>query len=128
MSLVSRPKAFSEAALSEVKLYKTASAKVNATWVKMMRRVKMAQLKKEAAIFSQDFARDIDRKEILLQTYLREIDETIDQNAAATTSTLSDMNQLIEHHNAQCNEMIEQFKTEMYAAESKLSNFHQQKQ
>ena len=117
MSGVPRPKAFSEAALSEVKLYRTAASKVNAEWIAKMRYAKVSQLKQEAQVLSQDHARDIDRKDLLMQMYLRDLDEATDENQVATMAILKDMNSLINAYESTSKELINQFERQVTKAE-----------
>merc|ERR1719183_1315495 len=80
----------------ELKNSKQNLAKIQESWLKIMRSGKTKQLKKEVEIISQNHERDVDRKDAILQMLDRDLDEAEEQHQVAVRSHLLNVDRLLE--------------------------------
>merc|ERR1719392_378007 len=71
-------------------------AKIQESWLKIMRSGKTKQLKKQVEIISQNHEREIDRKDAILQMLDRDLDEAEEQHQVAVRSHLLNVDRLLE--------------------------------
>eukprot|EP00811_Abedinium_folium_P029991 NODE_4767_length_1850_cov_8.384214.p1 GENE.NODE_4767_length_1850_cov_8.384214~~NODE_4767_length_1850_cov_8.384214.p1 ORF type:complete len:513 (-),score=180.85 NODE_4767_length_1850_cov_8.384214:312-1775(-) len=72
------------------------TAKVQETWLKVMRSAKTKQLKKQVEVIAQSHERDVDRKDAMLQMLDRDLDEAEEQHQVAVKSHLLSVDRLLE--------------------------------
>merc|ERR1719252_559486 len=81
---------------NELKNSKQNLAKIQESWLKIMRSGKTKQLKKQVEIISQNHERDVDRKDAILQMLDRDLDEAEEQHQVAVRSHLLNVDRLLE--------------------------------
>jgi len=74
--------------------------KILTQWRKLMRLVKVEDLRKEIEIISQQHEREVDRKDAIIQVLDRDLEESEDQYQMALRAHLVMVDRLIDMHNA----------------------------
>merc|ERR1719183_990336 len=97
----------------ELKNSKQNLAKIQESWLKIMRSGKTKQLKKEVEIISQNHERDVDRKDAILQMLDRDLDEAEEQHQVAVRSHLLNTDRLLEVQESRLLALSEEFKRDV---------------
>merc|ERR1711959_429677 len=88
-------------------------AKIQESWLKIMRSGKTKQLKKEVEIISQNHERDVDRKDAILQMLDRDLDEAEEQHQVAVRSHLINVDRLLEIQQSRLQALEDDFKKDV---------------
>merc|ERR1719183_796497 len=104
----------------ELKNSKQNLAKIQESWLKIMRSGKTKQLKKEVEIISQNHERDVDRKDAILQMLDRDLDEAEEQHQVAVRAHLQNVDKLLEIQRARLEALDEEFQTEVKILEQEF--------
>merc|ERR1719183_1689556 len=104
----------------ELKNSKQNLAKIQESWLKIMRSGKTKQLKKEVEIISQNHERDVDRKDAILQMLDRDLDEAEEQHQVAVRAHVQNVDKLISIQDARAEGLEEEFQTEVKAIEAEF--------
>merc|ERR1719428_1444030 len=105
---------------NELKSSKQNLAKIQESWLKIMRSGKTKQLKKEVEIISQNHERDVDRKDAILQMLDRDLDEAEEQHQVAIRSHVQNVDKLIGIQRARVEGLEEEFQQEVQAIEAEF--------
>ena len=89
-----------DAHAKEAKYARINGLKLMNQWRKLMRLVKVEDLRKEIEIISQNHEREVDRKDAIIQMLDRDLDDTEEQYQAALRAHLLIVDRLIDLHNA----------------------------
>eukprot|EP00322_Chrysochromulina_rotalis_P001243 CAMPEP_0115869394 /NCGR_PEP_ID=MMETSP0287-20121206/21788_1 /TAXON_ID=412157 /ORGANISM="Chrysochromulina rotalis, Strain UIO044" /LENGTH=526 /DNA_ID=CAMNT_0003324083 /DNA_START=55 /DNA_END=1638 /DNA_ORIENTATION=- len=84
----------------EEKYSKLNRLKILNQWRKLMRLVKVEDLRKDIEILSQNHEREVDRKDAIIQVLDRDLEESEDQYQMAARAHLMQVDHLIDLHNA----------------------------
>jgi len=104
----------------ELKNSKQNLAKIQESWLKIMRSGKTKQLKKEVEIISQNHERDVDRKDAILQMLDRDLDEAEEQHQVAVRAHVQNVDKLIGIQLARVEGLEQEFQTEVKAIEAEF--------
>merc|ERR1719183_3369705 len=97
----------------ELKNSKQNLAKIQESWLKIMRSGKTKQLKKEVEIISQNHERDVDRKDAILQMLDRDLDEAEEQHQVAVRSHLLNTDRLLDIQQSRLLALEDEFKRDV---------------
>merc|ERR1719183_1530888 len=97
----------------ELKNSKQNLAKIQESWLKIMRSGKTKQLKKEVEIISQNHERDVDRKDAILQMLDRDLDEAEEQHQVAIRSHLLNVDRLLDIQQSRLQALEEDFQNDV---------------
>merc|ERR1719450_1748692 len=97
----------------EEKNSKQNKAKIQESWLKIMRSGKTKQLKKDVEIISQNHERDVDRKDAILQMLDRDLDEAEEQHQVAVRAHLQNVDKLLEVQQSRLLALEDDFKREV---------------
>merc|ERR1719160_1159610 len=95
-----RKRALNERRAQEEKYSRINRLKILNQWRKLMRLVKVDDLRKEIEIISQNHEREVDRKDAIIQMLDRDLEDSEDQYQMALRSHLLIVDKLIDLHNA----------------------------
>merc|ERR1719261_191339 len=97
----------------EEKFAKVNRLKILNQWRKLMRLVKVEDLRKEIEIISQNHEREVDRKDAIIQMLDRDLEDSEDQYQMALRSHLLIVDKLIDLHNARIRGLEFEFERDM---------------
>merc|ERR1719252_486470 len=102
---------------NELKNSKQNLAKIQESWLKIMRSGKTKQLKKEVEIISQNHERDVDRKDAILQMLDRDLDEAEEQHQVAVRAHVQNVDKLISIQDARLLALDDDFQKDVATLE-----------
>ena len=85
-------------------------AKIQESWLKIMRSAKTKQLKHDVEVIAQNHERDVDRKDATLQMLDRDLDEAEEQHQVSVRSHLLNLDKLREIQKMRLNALAAEFK------------------
>jgi len=104
----------------EMKNSKQNIARIQESWLKIMRADKTKMLKKEVEIISQNHERDVDRKDAFLQMLDRDLDEAEEQHQVAVRAHLLNVDRLIAIQRSRVEALEQEFKQEVATIEQEF--------
>merc|ERR1711937_1120255 len=104
----------------EIKNSKQNLAKIQESWLKIMRSGKTKQLKKDVEIISQNHERDVDRKDAILQMLDRDLDEAEEQHQVAVRSHLLNVDRLLEIQQSRLQALEDDFQKDVATLEEEF--------
>ncbi|PAA70359.1 hypothetical protein BOX15_Mlig009197g3, partial [Macrostomum lignano] len=96
----------------EEKFSKLNQYKLNHQWRNIMREVKSKELKRDIEILSQTFERVVDRKESVLKSLVKDIEEADDQLSLAVRAHLQNVDRLIDIQNRRVSKLTSEYHAE----------------
>merc|ERR1719352_1607050 len=102
-----------DAQANEEKYSRLNRLKIMNQWRKLMRLVKVEDLRKEIEIISQNHEREVDRKDAIIQMLDRDLEDSEDQYQMALRSHLLIVDKLIDLHNARIRGIEFEFERDM---------------
>lgn len=96
--------------------------KLQNQWRVIMRESKAQELKKDIEILSQTFERIIDRKEAIIKSLVKDIEEAEEQYEMAFRSHLQNEDRLIDLHQSRLKTLSEEFKKEQETVKKEFDN------
>ena len=94
--------------------------KIMNQWRKLMRLVKVEDLRKEIEIISQNHEREVDRKDAIIQMLDRDLEEAEDQFQMALRAHLQNMDELIDLQDTRLLTLEQEFETELNTLETEF--------
>ena len=98
---------------AEEKCSKLNRLKILNQWRKLMRLVKVEDLRKEIEVISQNHEREVDRKDAIIQVLDRDLEDSEEQYQTAQRAHLVMVDQLIDLHNAKLAGIELEFENDM---------------
>jgi len=108
-----RKRQLKERQAQEEKCARVNRLKILNQWRKLMRLVKVEDLRKEIEIISQNHEREVDRKDAIIQMLDRDLEDSEDQYQMALRSHLLIVDKLIDLHNARIRGLEFEFERDM---------------
>ena len=108
-----RKRMLKERQAQEEKYSRVNRLKIMNQWRKLMRLVKVEDLRKEIEIISQNHEREVDRKDAIIQMLDRDLEDSEEQYQMALRSHLLIVDRLIDLHNAKIKGVEFEFEREM---------------
>ena len=108
-----RKRALKEKQAQEERYAKVNRLKILNQWRKLMRLVKVEDLRKEIEIVSQNHEREVDRKDAIIQMLDRDLEDSEDQYQMALRAHLLITDKLIDLHNARLRGLEFEFEKDM---------------
>ncbi|XP_065893578.1 dynein regulatory complex subunit 2-like [Dysidea avara] len=100
-------------------------AKLQNQWRVLMRQAKADELRKDIQILSQTFERVIDRKDAIIKSLARDIEEAEEQYQIALRSHLQNIDSLIDFQSKRIRSLEEEFKDELEVLEREFETERQ---
>eukprot|EP00056_Hartaetosiga_gracilis_P022374 m.29892 g.29892 ORF g.29892 m.29892 type:complete len:208 (+) comp9608_c0_seq1:117-740(+) len=97
----------------EEKNSKISLMKINTQWRQIMRQAKVDELRTEIDVLSQVFERVLDRKESIIQSYLRDLAEAEQQEQIAARSHIANIDKLVDFQQEVVDKLHASFKAEL---------------
>ncbi|CAM9554394.1 unnamed protein product, partial [Choristocarpus tenellus] len=104
----------------EEKNSRTNRLKIQNQWRKIMRLSKVASLRKDIEILSQNHERDVDRKDAIVQMLDRDLEEAEDQFQMALRAHLQNMDRLIDLQDSRLLALEQEFEVELKTLEQEI--------
>merc|ERR1719426_596312 len=98
---------------SEEKFASTNRLKILNQWRKLMRLVKVEDLRKEIEVISQSHEREVDRKDAIIQVLDRDLEDSEEQYQMALRSHLLIVDRLIDLHNSKLSSIELEFEKDL---------------
>jgi len=108
-----RKRKLKERQAQEEKCARVNRLKILNQWRKLMRLVKVEDLRKEIEIISQNHEREVDRKDAIIQMLDRDLEDSEDQYQMALRSHLLIVDKLIDLHNARLRGLEYEFEKDL---------------
>eukprot|EP01138_Halocafeteria_seosinensis_P013129 gb/GECG01013409.1/.p1 GENE.gb/GECG01013409.1/~~gb/GECG01013409.1/.p1 ORF type:complete len:602 (+),score=132.67 gb/GECG01013409.1/:1-1806(+) len=87
--------------------------KIENAWLRIMRKTKVDELKKDLEIIAQNHEREVDRRDAILQMLDRDLDEAEEQYQTAIRANLLHMDKLIELQDSRLNALETEFEEQL---------------
>eukprot|EP00741_Cyanophora_paradoxa_P017163 tig00020960_g16575.t1 len=109
-----------EKQLAEERYAKLNMMKVQQTWIRIMRKAKVDELKKDIEIHSQNHEREVDRKDAIILMYDRDLDDAEEQYQWALRSHLQNVDELIQLQMSRVRALQDEFEKDLAILEEEF--------